>query len=96
MYTVDGYIDGVSYRAIVDGDQPDPGSGVIGGSPGALALLRTNEGRAFSSTVTGQAVTLDLQDPDTVLPALQALTEVTGTAGDLPQNEEPFDASVIY
>lgn len=92
-YTVNGYIDGVSYQATVGGDQSD--AGVVSGSPNVLALLSGSVGGEFSTTVTGETVPLDLGQPDTILPALQSLTEVTSVEGDAPADDD-FDASVIY
>lgn len=95
-YTVNGYINGVSYQATVGGEVLDPRTGVITGSPNVVNLLLSNEGDSFSTTVTGENVALDLQDPDSVLPALQSLTEVTSVEGDVPQTEEDFDPRAVY
>lgn len=95
-YIVNGYIDGVSYQATVGGDQTDASIGAVTGSPNVLGLLSGNDGHSFSRTVTGQAVKLDVHDPDTILHALQELTEVTSVEGDAPEADAPFDPGVIY
>ncbi len=60
--------------------------GVTLGPPHVMALLLMNEGRTLLVTPTGPEVVLNLNDPDTVLGALYALTRVVDVTGkNIPQ-----------
>ncbi len=97
-YMVNGYIGGVSYAVQVGSDAADGSEGPVQGNDRIAGLLHANEGRAFRTGVTGQSVTLSLQDAGSVLPALLSLTEVTDVTGDAPglPGAEDFDPGVEY
>lgn len=92
-YTVTGFHRGVSYAVAVGHPDADE---VVSGDISILGLLQDHAGESFRGSVTGEAVPLDLGVPDTVLPALRALTEVSSIDGDAPAEDNDFDPRVEY
>src|SRR4051812_38582361 len=80
-FTVQGYIDGVSYAVEVGGETV-PREGIAGGSPSALGVLRDHEGTDVLVSPVGPSITADLSTPEGVLAVLTAHTEVTSVDGD--------------
>jgi hypothetical protein len=99
MFTVEGYVDGVSYTAVV-GDpkaEGDPSAaGIVTGTDNVVTLLRGHEGLPVRASVTSGDRPLDLRDPESVLAGLRDLTQVTKVTGDAPTTSEPYDATVVY
>jgi hypothetical protein len=98
VFTVDGYINGVSYHAVVGAQagQPEPAVGCVAGDPGVLALLQEQEGEPWAATPTGPFGVLDLTDPASVLGALTDHTDVTSLTGDYPDLVGQPVAGVVY
>lgn len=87
MFTVTGYADGVAYGVAVDADEAtdnEDAFGLVTGNPAVLSLLAAHEGDTLDVTPTGPAYRLDRGDPESVLGALHALTEVVEVDGDAP------------
>ncbi|GAA4209255.1 hypothetical protein GCM10022252_75490 [Streptosporangium oxazolinicum] len=78
---VHGYIEGVYYAVTVGALRPEAAAtvGVVSGARHAVLLLEMHNGRELPRSGT----ILDVNDPDSVLTALQELTEGVRTE-DLP------------
>jgi hypothetical protein len=99
VFTVDGYINGVSYHAVVGDDTSNrlgPTVGCVAGDPGVLSLLQEQEGEPWAATPTGPFGVLDLADPASVLGALSDHTDVTSLTGDYPDLAGQPVAGVVY
>lgn len=85
MFTVQGYVDGVSYAVEIDptADEDD----VVNGSPSAIGVLHAYEGEPLLVTPTGPTVIASVTDPAGILASLRAFTEVTSVEGDAPDLE---------
>lgn len=98
MFTVSGYINGVSYRAVVGGvpGDPDLTAGCVTGDPGVIGLLRDQAGEPWQATPTGPSGILDLADPASVLGALMDHTDITGIDGNAPDLIGPAVPGAVY
>lgn len=83
-FTVQGYIDGVSYAVAVgiDPETTVDALGVVAGSPAALDVLASWDGRSVEMSPVGPFITGSTTDPRGVLAVLTAITEVTSVVGD--------------
>lgn len=83
MFTVEGYIDRVSY-AVEVGHPDDEVAGyrITAGSTSALAVLRAHDGEDVEITPVGPTITADAGTAEGVLAILTGHTEVTGVEGD--------------
>lgn len=99
MFTVEGYAGGVSYRAVISSgaaaSMPDV-AGCAAGTPNVIAFLTGMQGQPWSATPTGPHGILDLDDPESVLGALYAHTQVTSVTGDAPDLTGPVLPDVVY
>lgn len=82
MFTVEGFLDGVYYTAVVDG--PDPEAGVVSGSPNIVMELQRREGEDYEVTPVGPFGALDVSDPASVMEALASWTQIRAVTGDAP------------
>lgn len=104
MITVQGYLDGVAYTALIDPDAtPDAEHGIIThcSPPSArtFAAIEATVGTSHRFTPTSEAVPVDLTTPLGVLAGLHATTEVVTVAGDLPDgypSTADTDPGVVY
>ena len=84
MFTVHGYVDGITYGCVVDPDVPEPDENdgiIVACAPiDALTLLRMNVGESVRTV--GDDVTVSLTDPHGIVAGLFALTEVRAVTGD--------------
>lgn len=82
MLTVQGYVDGVAYGVTVGVPREDAADtiGVMSGSPGVCSMLRIRDGEPIDGPHGGTTY-LDVNDPDRVLEALTAWTEVMRVTG---------------
>lgn len=82
MLTVQGYVDGVAYAVTVGVPRDDAADtvGVVSGSPNVVAMLRIRDGEPVDLPHGGVSV-LDVDDPDRVVEALTAWTEVVRVEG---------------
>lgn len=102
MFTVEGYIDHVSYRVRFGSNphaQLDPRTGRLGaviGSRRALDLLARHEGMPVLVTPVGPTVTGSTTDPAGVLAVLLAHSEVTSVDGDAPQLLTPTEPGTVH
>lgn len=90
-WTIHGYIDGVAYSLAV-GDTID----AVDGTDNALRLLYEHEGEELAATPTGPTMRLNSGDPESVLCAFTALTEITSIDGDPPDLFGPAEPGVVY
>lgn len=83
MLKVFGYVDGVAYGVTVGQPREDAAAtvGVMSGSPGVCSLLRIRDGEPVDLP-DGRTTILDVTDPDRVLEALTAWTEVVRVVDD--------------
>lgn len=101
MFTVDGYINGVAYRAVIGGE-PSPGdgpelrAGCAAGDPGVIGLLTASAGEPWLATPTGPSGVLDLADPASVYGFLCGRTDITAASGDVPDLTGPHDPAAVY
>lgn len=97
MFTVAGYIDGVSYGVTVDDQDPTRAAGCADGSPAALKVLRDADGELLLLSPVGPELTVDITRPADVLAVLQARTEVTEVNGDgVPNPFGPSTPAVVH
>ena len=87
MSHVTGYVDGIAYTAVINDPNPaadKPAVGVVTGSPNVLTLLHAYDGEDVGEPMpTMGPVTLDVNDPASVVAALHALTQVVEVSDDL-------------
>ncbi|MFC6883514.1 hypothetical protein [Actinomadura yumaensis] len=84
MFTVEGYVAGGNgSQYYYDVQVGGPGAGVTG-SPHVLGLLDIYEGEPVTAPPVGPTLTLDFNDPASVLAALYAHTDVRKVEGDVP------------
>jgi hypothetical protein len=89
-FTVEGYIDMVSYAVRVGAGQSHlPAYKIAVGSPAALDLLRECDGRPVLVTPTGPTVPGDCATPAGVLAILTTQTQVTRVEPDGPNDSLP-------
>lgn len=98
MFTVQGYIDQVSYAVEVGQDDDSLGGYKISaGSPSALGVLRAYDGDQVAVHAVGEDITADAGTPEGVLAILTAHTEVTDVAGDdVPDLLGPEERGRVY
>lgn len=102
MFTIDGYINGVAYRAhagLPAGQDGDSGlrAGCVTGDPGVIGLLAASAGEPWLATITGPSGTLDLDDPASVYGFLCDRTDVTSATGDdVPDLTGPAVDGAVY
>lgn len=101
MFTVDGYIDGVAYQAVIGtpagpGDDPQLRAGCAAGDPGVIGLLNAGNGEPWLATPTGPSGILDVTDPASVYGYLCDRTDITGTSGAVPNLTGPYDPGAVY
>jgi hypothetical protein len=84
VFTATGTYEGVPFDVTID-------DGVVSGSDRIADLLLSREGQEFSATPTSGARALVLDDDLSVLIALQNLTSLVGTSGDVPVEETDDD-----
>lgn len=93
MFTVNGYTrDAMAYRVVIEQGR-DGQLGVVRSAPASvIELLAGHEGRTVGLTPTGPFYTLSMDNAETVLAALYALTEVKQVTGDdVPNVTIPHD-----
>lgn len=95
-FTVEGFIGGVYYTAVVGAEHPE--MGVVSGSANVLAYLRGRQGDQYMVTPTGPAGTLDIGSPVSVLGALIGWTKQARVSGDAPDilNGQRRQPGVVY
>ncbi|MET7335949.1 hypothetical protein [Nonomuraea sp. NPDC005650] len=93
MLKVYGYMDGIAYGVTVGTPREDAAAtvGVMSGSPGVCSLLRIRDGEPIDGPHGGTTY-LDVNNPDRVLEALTAWTQVVRVAGD-GDGDGPQDVS---
>lgn len=89
-FILHGYIDGVAYHLNV------PDDGEVDGTDNAMDLLDEREGTQVKVTPTGPVVRVDRADPESILGAFTALTQITRVDGDIPELYEPEQIGVVY
>lgn len=99
MFSVTGYLDdGLAYAATV-GQQGRANRplGCLSGPPHLTAMMLAANGMNVAVTPTGPFYILDLADPESVLAALYALTDVISVDGDdVPDVLPPFVPDRVY
>lgn len=90
MFTVLGSIDGVAYKITVPDDGPPTGSGR------AVALLRGLVGEQVKVTPTGPVYTVALDNPTSVLAALQVETDVAAVSDGAPATLPAAVPGAVY
>ncbi|MFG1977019.1 hypothetical protein ACGFJC_47470 [Nonomuraea fuscirosea] len=89
MMTVHGYVNGVAYGVTVGvpRDEAADTVGVVSGSPGVCSMLRIRDGEPIDLPHGGTSH-LDVENPERVLEALTAWTEVVRvTDSDQPAQD---------
>lgn len=83
MFTVAGYLNGVSYAVQVGVSPARANDGVVAGSPQVIGLLKTREGMPMRPGRGLRAVSVDAttNNPAWVLACLHSETEVTDVDG---------------
>jgi hypothetical protein len=82
MFTVQGYLDGISYTVQVGVDRRRANDGVVAGNPRVIGLLQSREGLPMSVGVGRRAITGTNENPEWVLACLHAETQVTDVDGE--------------
>jgi hypothetical protein len=99
MFVVNGTTrQGLTYRVAVGPEvRREPGAlGQVMGPAPVMALMMLNQGLSIRVTPTGPSVTLDLEDPESILGALYALTTVLSVEGDAPEVIPQAEEGVTY
>lgn len=94
--TVQGYLNGVAYAAVLDDQAITPSRGVMAQAPApVVAAVEALSGDTASLTTTGSPVTIGLDTIEGALVGLMRATEVVATSGDVPavepDDERPSD-----
>lgn len=84
-YTVNGYLEGVSYALVADSSSKDEDRGIVTQGPiPVIAAVEALTGRSYPITATGSSAKISLKDPLGLLVGLAQVTEITSIEGDLP------------
>jgi hypothetical protein len=93
MFEVMGRYNDLAYMVQVDvRDEDQP----VAGSVTVEELLHDRQGETVAVTPTGPFLRLDLTDEASVLGALMAWTQVSGTAGAAPEVLPPEVSGAVY